>query len=220
MNDKSSIIFVHGFGGTGLELNWLRQHLQNLGYYSRQFHFPSRTMPLSEITAELYAFAKADVNKTVHFIGHSFGGVVITALFQQDYAVVMPPGRIITLGTPHNGCHAARQLSRFAVGRFILRERLKDAVFLDGGLPAPKNRQIGHIIGTKPRRFGVGRMIPGRLPKPGDGMVYLHEAVLAGATDILTLPVSHMGYLRSPEVVIQINHFLRHGQFLKPATGI
>ena len=61
-------------------------------------------------------------------------------------------------------------------------------------------------------------MLLGVLPEPNDGTIAVVETQMPWLTDHLTYPVTHTGFLVSPEVASQTAHFLRHGLFEK-GTG-
>jgi hypothetical protein len=67
-----------------------------------------------------------------------------------------------------------------------------------------KWRDMGIISGNFP--LGVGLVVGG--PQfPHDGTVSVEETYLGGATDYLTLPVSHFALLYSETVAIQVVTF-------------
>ena len=76
--------------------------------------------------------------------------------------------------------------------------------------PAP----LGVVAGSQ--SLGLGRLV-GSLPAPNDGTVAVAETRLDGATDMVVLPVSHVGLLLSEAVVAATACFLDHGAF--SATG-
>jgi hypothetical protein len=57
--------------------------------------------------------------------------------------------------------------------------------------------------------------IAGAFGEPNDGTVAVSETRLDGATDHVTLPVTHMGLLISRNVADQIGAFLKRGEFLR-----
>jgi hypothetical protein len=71
-------------------------------------------------------------------------------------------------------------------------------------------RPLGVIAGN--RSLGIGRLFA-RFSEPNDGTVAVRETQLDGAADRITLPVSHLGMMASPEVASQTAHFLREGRF-------
>jgi hypothetical protein len=53
----------------------------------------------------------------------------------------------------------------------------------------------------------------GPFPEPNDGTVAVAETVIAGLTDHVVLPVSHVALLWSAQVAAQVEQFLQHGRF-------
>lgn len=148
--------------------------------------------------------------RSLHLVGYSLGGLLVRALFH--FHPQQAPGRIVTLGTPHTGSHAARVLSRWRLWRYLLGDGIA-ALLADAPQAwTPPASTVGTIAGSLP--FGAGRMVGG-LPKPNDGTVAVSEAQLAGAADTITLKVSHVGMLLSRQVARQIACFLRAGQFCR-----
>ncbi|HZC03559.1 MAG TPA: alpha/beta hydrolase, partial [Gammaproteobacteria bacterium] len=119
------------------------------------------------------------------------------------------PGRIVTMGTPHQGSSAAASLSHTLSGRLLLGESFEHG--LSGDVPPWTNRhEIGIIAGSA--GIGMGLLIT-YLSRPNDGTVAVVETYLPNATDHITIPVSHVGMLLSDEVIYQTRCFLRHGRF-------
>ncbi|MGH8604050.1 MAG: esterase/lipase family protein, partial [Gammaproteobacteria bacterium] len=143
----------------------------------------------------------------IHFVCHSLGGLVIRHYFSlfED----LRHGRIVTLGTPHQGSDVARYVSTSTLGRKLLGKSNRHGV--SGDVPAWKGAcELGSIAGT--RSVGMGRVIAD-LSKPNDGTVAVAETHLQGVKDHIALPVSHLGMLASRQVVIQVLHFLQQGRF-------
>jgi hypothetical protein len=87
-----------------------------------------------------------------------------------------------------------------------LAEELKTRQERRWGIP----RELGIIAGT--RRAGLGQLIA-RFDEDCDGTVAVSETRLPGATDHITLPVSHMGMLLSARVAHEAGGFLTNGRF-------
>jgi hypothetical protein len=71
-------------------------------------------------------------------------------------------------------------------------------------------RDLGIIAGT--RAVGLGQLVV-RFNEPSDGSVAVSETRLPGATDHITLPVSHFGMLLSARVAREAGAFLALGHF-------
>jgi hypothetical protein len=121
------------------------------------------------------------------------------------------PGRVVCLGAPLRGSRAAAQLSQLGeLGAAILgqtgREGLVGQVLKD----YKPDREVGSIAGST--SVGAG-MLLGILPQPNDGTIAADETQMPWLKDHLIYPVTHTGFLVSPEIALQTAFFLRHGMF-------
>lgn len=190
----------------------LRRRLSRCGYRTYQFRYRSLRRDLSANAHRLHRFLATVPGDTVHLVGHSLGGLVIRKLFQQFPQ--QRPGRIVTLGTPHNASAVARYLRRFRAGRVLLG---RSAQALCSELtPWEGVRELGVIAGTL--ALGMGRFLV-RLPS-NDGVVAVEETSLENATDRIDLPVSHMGLIVAASVAAETCHFLQHGRFSRNQSRI
>lgn len=206
---RATVVLVHGLWLSGWCLLMLQRHLRRCGFSdTRTFSYRSVSRDLLENAQMLQRYLQQLDAPAVHFVGHSLGGLVIRALFHQYPQ--QPPGRIVTLGTPHRGSHPARILVRAAIGQAITGRSIAQLV---AGVPegwALPARDFGIIAGDL--SIGLGRLFPG-LPAPNDGVVALAETGLAGATDRITLHLSHTALVFSRRAAEQVCHFLEHGRF-------
>jgi len=205
----TAVVFVHGLWLNGVESTLLRRRLAaDLDCATHAFHYPSVSATMAEIGQRLAAFsARLDV-RTLHFVGHSLGGIVLLRFFDQAPAV--QPGRIVLLGAPVRGSRAARRVARWPLGAAILGNNIEAEV-----LQAPQRtwqgqRELGVIAGDL--SMGLGRLF-GDLGGPNDGTVSVEETELPGATDRIVLPVSHTGILFSSAAAQQAAAFLATGRF-------
>ncbi len=207
---EETVVLVHGLWMNGMEMGLLRRRLQRAGYLTRRFSYSSTASTLVENAMDLNRFVHSIDSPVIHFVCHSLGGLVVRHLF-HEYPD-QKPGRIVTLGTPHQPSSAARQLSRFFPSRILLGKSLKQGLL--GQTPPWRGpRDLGSIAGKL--RFGMGMFIP-NIPRPSDGTVAVAETRLEGAADHIVLPASHFGLLFSKSVLDQTVHFLRQGRFNHP----
>ncbi|MFT7459341.1 MAG: pimeloyl-ACP methyl ester carboxylesterase [Planctomycetota bacterium] len=203
---KEAVVLVHGLWVNGLDMSLLRHRLST-HYATHQFSYNSVAYEPAENAERLNDFLSTITSDTIHFVGHSLGGLVIRHLFHQYPQ--QKPGRVITLGTPHNQSHSARQLSRFLPTKILLGKSIHKGLL--GELPDwSAARELGSMAGTL--RFGLGLIIPG-LADPNDGTVAVEETRLAGMTDHLTLRVSHFGLILSLKASNAVVKFLQTGKF-------
>lgn len=205
-----AVVLVHGLWLAGWCMSLIAAQLRGAGFRTYSFSYPSVGDTLRDNATALRSFSDKVEGGTVHFVGHSLGGVVIRAML--GYCPPPRPGRIVTLGSPHGGSQVARELAHRSWGRNILGASMRD--LLHGDIPASdlSKRDIGLIVGERP--FGLGRLFAD-LPKPHDGVVAVNEAHWPGATDEIVMPVSHSGMLLSKTVAQAVCQFLRFGHFVR-----
>lgn len=185
----------------------LRQHLSRAGYECHVFKYQIWGKPPAIIARRLHQYLEKVDAPQVHFVGHSFGGIVLLHMFEQF--PFSNNGRIVLLGSPVNGSVVGRRLCRLPITRWTLGKTTEQGIL--GDVPEWKGWQdIGIIAGTLP--LGAG-LVAGGLAAPHDGTVSVDETRLKNATDFIALPVSHTGMLLSERVATQVVTFLRAGKF-------
>ena len=208
--DRQPVVLLHGLWLTGWAMTYIASRLRRGGFRPYLFSYPSVHHSLRDNATALRTFSDAVSGDTVHFVGHSLGGVVIQAML----AYCPPPraGRVVTLCAPHRGNRAAKNFARLPWGPHMLGASMAD--LLNGGAPDCdlSARELGVIKGD--RSFGTGRLFS-RLDEPNDGVVMLSEAELPGAADEITLHASHSGILLSRQAAANTDHFLRFGRFIR-----
>jgi hypothetical protein len=125
-------------------------------------------------------------------------------------------GRVVCLGSPLKGSRTAERLLRWPGGRLLVGRCLGDVNACGGFSACRTGVEVGSIAGSLP--LGVGRLL-GPFPEPNDGTVAVAETVIAGLTDHVVLPVSHVALLWSTRVALQVEHFLAHGRFRHEAAA-
>lgn len=198
-------MLVPGLGLGGVETLLLGFRLRRRGCrVVTFFHFPWRGS-LADKAMALHAKVEAIGSPTVHYVGHSMGGLIIIRMLL--HCRPRSSGRIVLLGSPVNGSMAARKLAGSRIGRWLLGACMMDA---RNGFPAlPAEREAGAIAGRLD--IGVGWFIG--VDKPCDGVVTVSEAIHADLRDRRVIAVSHSGMLVSRRVVDLVMAFIREGAF-------
>jgi len=185
----------------------LRQRLEKAGYECHRFSYRSLRRSPEENARQLHQFVSNIDAPVIHYVCHSLGGIVLLRYF--DLHPNLTRGRIVLLGSPVNGSQVARRLSLHWYSRWLIGHSGSDEL-VGKGAEWKSWRDLGVIAGTMP--LGVG-VLSGLLPLPHDGTVTVSEAELHGATDFITLAVTHTGLLYSAKVAQQTITFLRAGKF-------
>lgn len=205
---REAVVVTHGLWLGRWSLWVLRSVLRRHGYAVYLYGYRSVTHTLKENAERLQRFVSHIDAPVVHFVGHSLGGIVMRALFH--YFPEQRPGRIVTIGAPHQGSHVADWLARHAAGRWILgRSVLELVAGIPQTWPLPP-RDIGLVTGDFP--YGLGRFFPG-MTIPNDGLLNANETELPNATDRLCIRVNHTALQFSRDVAAQTASFLRTGRF-------
>ena len=177
------------------------------------FHYPSVSATMAEVTGRLQDFIARQAPRELHLVGHSLGGLVAYR-FLERYPL-QPPGRVVFLGTPAVASRAARDVSRVRWGRALLGRCVAEELLTERRREWSGARDLGIIAGT--RAVGLGRLVV-QFNAPSDGSVAVSETRLPGATDYITLPVTHFGMLLSARVARETAGFLARGYFSRASA--
>lgn len=204
------VLLLHGLYMRAWVMRPFARMMQQQGFNTGIFDYRSLKYPISVHTAALAAQVERYYqirDEPLHFIGHSLGGLVL-----RHFAAAFPEytrGRIVTLGTPHQGSFTAAQLKRLGLGRFTLGESYCSA--LDGHVPPlPEGIELGSLAGSK--TIGVGRLLG--IQGGHDGTVTIRETCCAGMKDHIVVPTSHTAMLFDHRVAAQAAAFLLRGRFI------
>src|SRR5438105_8826090 len=116
--EREMVVLVHGLWMKGWCMGLLAWRLQRAGFDTACFSYHSIGADLHENAVTLNDFLYDVSQGTVHFVGHSLGGIVIRSLFH--YFPRQRPGRVVMLGAPNRGSVAAQRLSAQTLGRVFV----------------------------------------------------------------------------------------------------
>ena len=203
---KETAVLVHGLWMTGVELLPLGRRLRRQGFASRLFHYAPTRAPPEAHAARLATFTERLGPGPVHWVAHSYGGLV--ALHCLALRRPLPPGRVLLIASPVQGSAPARRLAGCSLTRPVFGQALERGLL--GGAPGPTGeREVAMIAGD--RALGFGWLIAG-FEGPHDGTVAVAETQLPGATDRIVLEHSHFGLVFSADVADAVARFLRTGR--------
>ena len=199
------VILVPGVGFGGTELLPLSLRLRRYGYRTAIFRHFTGWPSLEESARALWIESSRHPEETIHFVGHSMGGLVVLRML-ADHPWDRP-GRVLTLGTPHRGLRAARRLSRIPGGRTLLGRTLHEAADAEP-IAFAAHRELGTLAGN--RDLLVGRVIAG---EASDSLIAVAETHHPDSRDHLVVPETHVTMLLTKRVASRVDHFLRQGRF-------
>ncbi len=209
MSARQHVIYVHGLWMSGGEGLLLRHRLsRDLDCEVHAFGYSAVTHGMEEISARLQDFVRAIDPPTVHFVGHSLGGLVIYRFFERFPR--QAPGRVVFLGSPCVASRAAVEASHSRFMTALMGRSVAEELLQPRERRWRSQRPLGIIAGSY--SFGFGQFLAG-FEEDSDGTVAVSETRLPGATDHIVIPVSHMGMLVSARVARETAWFLREGRF-------
>jgi pimeloyl-ACP methyl ester carboxylesterase len=204
---RQNVLFLHGLWMNGLETWWLRHRIAAHGFDTHSVSYPTMHSTGAEVARRL-ADEIAALEPPVHLVGHSLGGLMLLKLF--ELLPEQPPGRVVLLGSPVSGSHAARSVARWAIGPSLLGRIALEEIVERGPRQWTLPRELGVIAGST--SAGLGRLVSD-LPEPNDGTVAVEETRIEGMADHLVLPVTHTGMVASASVADHVVRFLNTGRF-------
>jgi hypothetical protein len=131
-------------------------------------------------------------------------------MFEDLSDAILPPGRVVLLGSPVGGSRAAHKLADWKIGSFIMGSSVREELLVHRDRQWSNRRELGVIAGTL--SVGLGRIVNTH-DGSSDGTIYVDETRIAGMKEHLVMRVSHMGLPFSAAVAAQTAAFLRNGRF-------
>jgi pimeloyl-ACP methyl ester carboxylesterase len=205
----AAVVYVHGLWMPGEESLVLKTRLsREFGLALHAFRYSAATTAMNLISERLAEFVHALASPEVHFVGHSLGGLVIYRFLERFPD--QPPGRVVFLGTPSVASRAAEHAARFAPIAHLMGQSVAEELLQPRERRWSQARALGIVAGTQP--LGLGQLLA-HFREPNDGTVAVSETRMPGATDHISLPVSHLGMLVSARVAHETGRFLTYGHF-------
>jgi pimeloyl-ACP methyl ester carboxylesterase len=192
----------------------LARSLRAIGYETLNLPYPSRRATVMELAGGLapQVGAFAARVRSVHFIGHSLGGLVARAIVARFRPASL--GRMVTMGTPHGGSEIADLLA----GNRLFRG-FYGPVFDELGRAAsaslnerlgPVDYPLGSIAGRRALNILAARFV---LPRPNDGTVSVEATKIAGMVDHCVVNCDHFSLPGNAEVTRLCQSFLTTGRY-------
>jgi pimeloyl-ACP methyl ester carboxylesterase len=178
--------------------------VSNIGYSSMS-QTPDEI--LMDISGQINESLPAD-DQTVHFVGHSLGGLMIRAYLEETK--IKNLGKVVLIGTPNRGTslvdayHDAWWMQMMGPTALTLGT---DEKSFPNSLADPYY-PVGVIAGVSKDNSNED-VLPGQ----DDGLVPLESTKLKGMTDIVIVESNHWMLRYDRDVAMRTIAFLRHGKF-------
>ncbi|MEW8508108.1 MAG: alpha/beta fold hydrolase [Candidatus Thiodiazotropha sp.] len=207
------VVLLHGLGRSNIAMWRLAYRLKDAGYDVQQVGFSSINTTTDEVIADVTDQVNtccANEKRTVHFVGHSLGGLLIRAYLQENTFTNL--GHVVLIGTPNNGTGIADRFKGNCLVELLVPIATAlgtDSKSLPNRLAAPYY-PVGVIAGVYESDLNED-YLPGR----DDGLVPVESTKLEGMRDFIEVESGHSMMRYNDDVAEQTIHFLENGKFDK-----
>ena len=204
------VVLIHGILRSSKCLNAMAATLNEAGYRTFQFDYPSTQVSIPDAAEYLHQTIESLTGiEELSIVAHSMGGLVTRAYFAEHHDPRFR--RVVMLGTPNHGAELADLVHQSFLVRAAAgpggRQLVTDSKGLIRSLPSPQC-EFAIIAGARHNPAGWNPLIPG----DDDGTVTVASTRLIGATDFSTVQTTHTSMLRNPEAIGQTLRFLNEGR--------
>ena len=195
--DRELVVILHGMGRTPWSMLPVERALEAAGYDVLNIGYSSYCCEIAALGAEVRRELDAGRGKhrTVHFVGHSLGAILIRWMLAQEH----PPrgvGRVVLMAPPNQGAQSANRYAG-VLGWLLepIDELRTDSTATVRRLPPSLGVPVGIIAAAH------------------DGKVMVAETHLRGETDHVVVDANHAFVMRNDTAIAMTLAFLRDGRF-------
>ncbi len=219
---SSQLLLLHGLGRTPRSMLKMASHFSSRGFSILNLGYNAITNEYQTIldTLDSKVSQWLDPQKPLHFIGHSFGGILIRGLLARhpEWQQGGTKGRCVMLGSPNKGTQTASfMLSHWWLKHFVpkvTKDLTPDSLLIES-LPEPEI-ETGIIAGDV--KFSLVIPVSWYYKRatgdaPGDGVVELSNTQCSKMTDFIIMPLHHSFMTWDSALITEAHHFIVHGRF-------
>lgn len=197
-----TVIILHGLGRSLASMRRMAKFVGEGGFNPVLIDYPSSRTTIENLAADI--FGQLPDSGTIHFVGHSLGGILSVRLAKM--LPVARRGRIVQIGAPNFGSEMAERIAVFGK---LMGPALAELAPHSGEDIA--GLEIGAIAGTA--AIPIYGLITG-IEGESDGKVSVTSAWGNAAKDkCLALPVAHSIMMQDRRVIDATVSFLKVKNF-------
>lgn len=214
---KGEIVFLlHGLMRNNQDMMLLQKEFVKRGYKTCNWSYASNRFSIKELGKQLKELIDKTPMTTIHFVGHSMGGIVIRSYMDQFKPTNV--GRVVMIGTPNSGASIASLFSDYELFKKSFGPAaIELASDSQKGLAQPAdfpNTEFAVIAGGTGTKYGMNPLIKG----DNDGLVATEEAKLKGAKCFTIVPLHHMIIHLEKSTIQKTANFIEFGSFDTPGN--
>jgi hypothetical protein len=210
---EACVVLLHGLGRTAVSMIKLEGSLENSGYLVWNHTYPSRKKTIGELSSvvgEGVEYCRTNKARTIHFVTHSLGGILVREYFQNHQ--VPEAKRVVMLGPPNHGS----EISDSYKAAWWYKQATGPAgqqLVTDPDSVPNKLKPIPLEVGIIAGKGGNDPLFSSQFMTEHDGKVSVVSAQLTEMKDFLMVNSGHTFIMNSAEVISQVKFFLREGKF-------
>ena len=214
VSHSECVILLHGLVRSDGSMKKIERALTKESYDVVNVDYPSRDFPI-EVLAEKTikpVLEKCPEDQKVNFVTHSLGGILVRQYLSLHE--ISELHRVVMLGPPNKGSEVVDMIGHWPGFDFVNGEAGLQLGTDDKSIPntlGAANFDVGIIAGTASLNFIFSSIVPGE----DDGTVSVESTKLQGMNDHIKLPVSHTFMMNDKRVIMQVIHYLKHGNFIR-----
>ena len=213
---SQKVYIIHGFGGLGIEMEKIHRAIDNEGYTSEIYTYPSLVKDFDSVGRILFEKIQTERFDTVSFVTHSMGALVARSIYEHLDSLTTFPyiQRIVMIAPPNNGSPVADYFAQFTFLKNILGPNINNLTTnpITGASKYPiPTCEVGLIVGSYGGKKGFNLFINA----DNDGVLLPQQTKLGVEKDIIFIKSWHVGLLFSTKVIKQTISFLKTGKFFK-----
>jgi pimeloyl-ACP methyl ester carboxylesterase len=214
-NDQEVVVMLHGLWRSVRAMQPMARHFSDHGYSTLNIPYSSFRHNLDKLVNTVNAEIQPliDQGKTVHFVTHSLGGVVVKRLLEMlDLSQIEKIGRVVMLAPPHKGSEIVDWL-RSSPLRSIKGVLGPAGEFLSSMQMArhseefPSGVEAAVIMGEKSEIPFFRKL----LDASNDGIVSVEKGRLFGIKEFKVVDADHTFISSDPRVMELTANFIDHG---------
>lgn len=207
------VILLHGLARNAGSMDKLAEQLTQHKYQVVNLGYPSRKHDIETLSMLAIdpALEQCDVDKKINFVTHSLGGILVR--YYLSLHEIQNLHRVVMLGPPNQGSEVVDKLADVPGFYWINGDAGMQLGTDDGSVPSNLGEadfDVGIIAGTSSINLILSMLIPG----VDDGKVAVERTKLNGMRDHIVMSVSHSFMMKNKQVIQQVLHYLKRGEFI------